>query len=93
MKTLKDLVNGVSQSGAGNASKDQIEAVLRKAFSIIGDDLAEGEETRIPDFGTFSLASREARQGRNPATGETIQIAASKSVKFKPATSLKNQVK
>lgn len=51
-----------------------------------------GENVSIPGFGIFSIQSREARQGRNPQTGETMQIKASKSVKFKPSKALKDSL-
>ncbi len=52
--------------------------------------MKKGEDVRIPDFGTFKVAKRKAREGRNPATGETIQIPASIVPKFTPAKGLKD---
>jgi DNA-binding protein HU-beta len=52
--------------------------------------MKEGHEVRIPDFGTFKVAARKAREGRNPATGMTIQIPASRVPKFTPAKGLKD---
>ena len=54
--------------------------------------MKKGEDVALVGFGTFSLKAREARAGRNPATGETIEIAASKSVSFKPGKALKDAV-
>ncbi|WP_322037214.1 HU family DNA-binding protein [Burkholderia cepacia] len=54
--------------------------------------LQEDGDVALAGFGTFGVSAREARTGRNPATGETIQIAASKAVKFKAATALKAAV-
>jgi DNA-binding protein HU-beta len=52
--------------------------------------MQKGEEVRIPDFGTFKVAKRKAREGRNPATGATINIPASTVAKFTPAKGLKD---
>lgn len=49
-------------------------------------------EVKLAGFGKFTVAEREARQGRNPQTGETIQIEASKNVKFKAASALKDEI-
>ncbi len=67
-----------------------------KAVNIVLDDivhaLKQGERVNISGFGTFSVSSREARSGRNPKTGETIEIAASRSAKFKPGKQLKDSL-
>ena len=62
------------------------------ALDAIGQALQTGEKVSLVGFGTFSVAQREARQGRNPATGNTIQIPAKKVVKFKPYCKLKDAV-
>lgn len=58
----------------------------------IASALARGEDVTLQGFGTFSVKQREARQGRNPATGATIQIPASRTVGFKPGKALKDAV-
>lgn len=75
---------GTTQKQAG----DVVEAV----FEAMASTLAGGGEFRHPGFGTFSVADRAARTGRNPQTGDAIQIAASKAVRFKPAKALKEAV-
>lgn len=65
-----------------------IDAVVR----AIGAALAEGDKVTIPGFGTFETRARAARTGRNPQTGEPIQIAASVAPAFKPASALKQAV-
>lgn len=70
------------------AAGEHLDAVV----TAISEALAKGEEVNISGFGKFSVAERAAREGRNPATGETIQIAASKSPKFKAAKALKDAV-
>ena len=74
----------ITQKAAG----EQLDAILE----IITEELVNGGEVKISGFGTFSVAERAAREGRNPATGETIQIAASKAPKFKAATAFKAAV-
>ena len=70
------------------AAGEQLDAIV----GVITEALANGEEVKISGFGTFSVSERAAREGRNPATGETITIAASKAPKFKAATALKAAV-
>ena len=59
---------------------------------IIGQLTAQGHRVRWPGLGTFDLAHRVARTGRNPRTGEPVEIAASKTVTFKPAKALKDSL-
>ncbi|MCP4899035.1 MAG: HU family DNA-binding protein [bacterium] len=61
-------------------------------FEHMGEALAAGDKVSVPGFGTFQISERAARQGRNPATGATITIAASKTVRFKPSKTLKDQL-
>jgi DNA-binding protein HU-beta len=71
-------------------------ADAERAINIVLDDviaaLKQGERVNISGFGTFSVSTRQARAGRNPKTGETIQIAASRSAKFKPGKQLKDSL-
>lgn len=66
------------------SQKDADEAI-KVVFASIFETVAKGGKVSMPGIGSFSLAERAARSGRNPKTGETIQIPASKSVKFKAA--------
>ena len=61
-------------------------------FELMGEALNKGDKVAVPNFGTFQVTERPARKGRNPATGATITIAASKSVRFKPSKNLKDQL-
>ncbi len=70
----------------------QAESVVDAALAVIAAELAAGRDVTIAGFGKFSVSERAAREGRNPATGETIQIAASRAVKFSPAAALKTQI-
>jgi len=83
-----DLINKVAeQTGIAHSMLD---VVLGRTLHTIESALAEGEQVSIHGFGTFSPKTRKARQGRNPRTGETIEIAQSRAVAFKPAKNLKD---
>lgn len=75
---------GLSKADAGSA----VSAVL----DTITEALSKGDKIALVGFGNFETSERAAREGRNPATGETIQIAASKAVKFKAGKALKDSV-
>jgi DNA-binding protein HU-beta len=84
---LVDAVADKSELRKSDASR-AVEAV----FNAIEEALKKGEEVRLVGFGTFSVASRAASEGRNPRTGEKIQIAASKQPKFKPGKQLRDSL-
>ncbi len=67
----------------------QAAGVVDAAFDVTIGELAAGRDVAIAGFGKFSVTERAAREGRNPATGETIQIAASRAAKFSAAAALK----
>ena len=73
-------------------SKTECEKVYNATFEAFKEELAKGEKVAVAGFGTFKISERSARTGRNPQTGEPIQIKASKSVSFKAGTELKNRV-
>jgi DNA-binding protein HU-beta len=87
MKTA-DLIDHVaSQAGMEKSvAKKAIEAV----FAGIVDAAKKGDEVNLPGFGRFKVKDSPARQRRNPATGETIEIAASKKLGFSPAKQVKD---
>lgn len=62
--------------------------IIQDVFGIVSDSIEKGEEVRINNFGKFTVTERGARTGRNPRTGETIQIAAKKTLKFKQAEAI-----
>jgi DNA-binding protein HU-beta len=70
----------------------QARQVLETTIESISDELARGGEVALAGFGKFSVSHRAARQGRNPSTGATIQIAASKAAKFSSASALKKRL-
>lgn len=74
------------------ASKAAGGRVVDALFDKISSTLASGEEVSIAGIGTFHVVAREAREGRNPQTGETIQIPAKKVPKFRPGKKLKDAV-
>ena len=73
-------------------SKADVERVYNATFDLFNDELAKGNKISVSGFGTFDISERAEREGRNPQTGETIKIAASKSVKFKAGKELKEKV-
>ncbi len=85
-----DLVAAVADN-SGLSKTDAAKAVDAVLDSITGS-LKGGSEVRLVGFGTFSVAARKATTGRNPRTGETIQIKASNQPKFKAGKALKEAV-
>ena len=73
-------------------SKADVEKVYNATFELFKEELAKGNKISVSGFGTFDISERAEREGRNPQTGETIKIAASKSVKFKAGKELKEKV-
>lgn len=86
------LVEAVMKT-AGIEKKVQATAAVDAVFDTIIKTMSRGEEVAIPGFGTFRVAKRAAREGRNPMTGEKIHIAASVKPKFRAAKALKEAVK
>ena len=64
-------------------SRKDAEKALKAFTEVVEEELKKGEKIQLVGFGTFEVSERAAREGRNPQTGETMQIAASKSPKFK----------
>ena len=85
-----DLVDRIAE--LTGIPKTRVAMTFDSIFDLVGEELANGEKVAVPNFGTFQVSERPARKGRNPATGETIQIRASKSVRFKPSKSLKERL-
>lgn len=86
-----ELVEQIAQRSG--LSKDQAGEALGATIAAIEEGLAAGEEIAITGFGKFSVAHRTAREGVNPATGERIQIAATKAPRFSAGAKLKDAVK
>ena len=77
---------------AADLSAAQADRALNAVLDSITSSLASGEKVTLPGFGTFETRDRAARQGRNPQTGETIDIAASTTPSFKAGAQLKQAV-
>ncbi len=85
-----ELVDAVA--GAANLSKADAGRAVDAVVSSIASSLQRGEQVSVVGFGTFSVKHRAARSGRNPRTGETIQIKASNVPGFKAGKALKDAV-
>lgn len=84
--TKQDLIDAVAE--ACSISKDNAKTAVDTLLGQIKASMQKGEDVRLPDFGTFKVAKRKAREGRNPATGAVIKIPAKTVPKFTPAKGL-----
>ena len=73
-------------------SKKDAESALKAFIDVVSEEMQKGEKIQLVGYGTFEVYERAAREGRNPQTGETMTIAASKSPKFKAGKALKDLV-
>ncbi len=80
-------------AAAAGLSKVDSKKALDAALDAISEALRSGDKVALLGFGTFSVSERPARTGVNPATGEKIEIAAKKVIKFKPGAELADSVK
>ena len=87
----KELVEQVAERSS--LSKNKAELAVNTFINQTQEALAEGDVLQLIGFGTFSVADRAARKGRNPQTGQEIDIPACKMPQFKPGNKLKNAVK
>lgn len=83
---IKAVANG------SDLTQEQAKTAVDLTIANMTSALAKGEEVKLAGFGGFTVKSTAARQGRNPATGESIQIAAGKKVSFKPSSELKKNL-
>ncbi|CAD2075679.1 MULTISPECIES: HU family DNA-binding protein [Phocicoccus] len=86
-----DLINAVSDKA--DLTKKDAGAAVDAVFEAVQEALTAGEKVQLIGFGTFEVRERAARKGRNPQTGEEIEIAASKVPAFKAGKALKDAVK
>ena len=86
-----DLVDAVAERA--DMSKAEAGRAVDAVLGSVGDALGNGDSVSLVGFGTFSVRHRAARMGRNPQTGATMQIAASKVPGFKAGKALKDKVK
>jgi integration host factor beta subunit len=73
-------------------SKTDVETIIETLISTIGKALEGGDKVELRGFGSFSVKEKKARLGRNPRTGETIQIAAKRDASFKPGKELTDRL-
>lgn len=85
-----ELVAAIAEKS--ELSKKDAEKALKAFTEVVTEELKKGNKIQLVGFGTFEVAKRAAREGRNPQTGETMQIAASKSPKFKAGKALKDAI-
>ena len=85
-----DIINKIVK--ATNLTKAEADEAMTAFTDAVKEGLKDGGKVTIIGFGSFSIVERKARMGRNPKTGEEIEIPASKTVKFKPAEKLKEEV-
>jgi len=86
-----DIIDRVAATD-DKLTKAQAKQIVDGVFAAIRDAAISGEEVSVPGFGKFKVQNKPARTGRNPQTGEAVQIAASKKVSFQPAKALKDAV-
>lgn len=86
-----ELVTEVAEST--EMSKKDVAKVVDAVFDAISNALQNGDKVQLVGFGNFEVRERSARKGRNPQTGEEIEIAASKIPAFKPGKALKEGIK
>ena len=89
--TKAELVKNLKEQ-AGLPTQAQAEAAYEKLFALIGASLKNGDAVSISGFGSFKVVDRAARKGRNPRTGQEIDIPASRAVKFTPGKALKDSL-
>ena len=88
--TKTELINAVAEKA--ELSKKDAEKAVSAVLEGIPDPLISGEKVQLVGFGTFEVRDRAAREGKNPATGEVIQIEATKVPAFKAGKALKDAV-
>jgi DNA-binding protein HU-beta len=88
MTTTNEIADKIAAEHS--LSKAQAKTIVESVFKQITDAALAGAETSIPSFGKFKLKDAPEREGRNPATGATIKIAASKKLTFTPGKAVKD---
>ena len=85
-----ELVAAIAQET--QLSKKDAEAAVKAFIDVVAGELKKGEKVQLVGFGTFEVSERAAREGRNPLTGKSMKIAASKAPKFKAGKALKDMI-
>lgn len=86
----QELIDAIAKKAA--VTKTDASKVFEATVEVIATALKKGDEVRVTNFGTFKVTKRKATTGRNPRTGATIKIPASKQPKFAPGKGLKDAV-
>ncbi len=86
-----DIVAHVAERGS--LSKAEAQGAVNALLDAVGDALARGDRVSLPGFGAFEVRSRPARRGRNPRTGEGVDIPASKAPAFRAGRNLQDAVR
>lgn len=85
-----ELIAAVAEKA--EISKKDAEKAVKAFTDAVAEELAKGGKVQLVGFGNFEVSERPVREGRNPRTGETMTIAASKTPKFKPGKALKDEI-
>ena len=85
-----ELIAAVAEKA--EISKKDAEKAVKAFTDAVAEELAKGGKVQLVGFGNFEVSERPAREGRNPRTGETMTIAASKTPEFKPGKALKDEI-
>ena len=85
-----ELIAAVAEKA--EISKKDAEKAVKAFTDAVAEELAKGGKVQLVGFGNFEVSERPAREGRNPRTGETMTIAASKTPKFKPGKALMDEI-
>ena len=85
-----ELIAAVAENA--ELTKKDAEKAVKAFIEVVTDELKKGEKVQLVGFGTFEVSERAAREGRNPQTGETMEIKASKTPKFKAGKALKDMM-
>ncbi len=86
----KELIAAIA--GNTELTQEQAKTALNAFVEIVAEELKKGEKVQLTGFGTFEVSTRAAREGRNPATGEAMEIKESRSPKFKAGKALKDSL-
>ena len=90
--TKAQLVDQVARTAEAGVSRKDAEALLETMFAVMGRAIRDDGRFSYPGFGVFKIQERSARTGRNPQTGAAIGIKASRTIAFRPAPALKNNL-
>ncbi|MHC1698881.1 MAG: integration host factor subunit alpha [Geobacteraceae bacterium] len=88
--TKKDLIENVRSTS--NLKRKEAEEIVESVLDIIKETLASGEDLKVSGFGKFVVHQKHDRKGRNPQTGESLNITARKILTFKPSILLKQEI-